>query len=70
MREFKLTKPKYRSLTNGSACGNDKWVLEVCSPAEHLAFSTFIYLPLQDYSALRPGYIIWRIEGWAYWYKG
>ena len=61
---------QYLSLTNNSSYGNNKWVLQVYSPGEHLAFSTFIYLPVQDYSALRPGYIVWKIEDWAYWYKG
>lgn len=61
---------QYQSFTNSSSYGKNKWVLEVYSPADHLAFSTFIYLPLQDYSVLNYGEVIWRIEGWAYWYKG
>jgi len=61
---------QYRSLTNSSSYGNNKWVLEVYSPGETLAFSSFIYLPQQDYSALSYGKVIWRIEDWAYWYKG
>jgi hypothetical protein len=61
---------QYRSLTNSSSYGNNKWVLEVNEPAGAAPFTTLIYLPLQDYSVLRHGFIVWRIGDWAYWHQG
>jgi hypothetical protein len=57
---------KFQSLTNSSTYGNNPWVLYVDTPG----FSTFLYLPLQDYSVLSYGYVAWRIGDWAYWYQG
>ena len=59
---------QYRPLTNSSSYGDNKWVLQV--HPEPLGFTTFIYLPLQDYSVLGYGNIVWKIGDWAYWNQG
>lgn len=61
---------QYQSLTNNSSYGNNKWVLQVNEPAGAPPFTTFIYLPLQDYSVLTYGFVVWRIGDWAYWHQG
>jgi hypothetical protein len=62
---------QYRSLTNSSSYGNNKWVLEVPHAATSAGlFTSFIYLPGQDYSVLPHGEVMWRIAGWAYWNEG
>jgi hypothetical protein len=57
---------KFQLLTNSSTYGNNPWVLYVDTPG----FSTFLYLPLQDYSVLSYGYVAWRVGDWAYWHQG
>ena len=62
---------EFESLTNSSTYGKNPWVLYINHPTGHLmSFDSFIYLPLQDYSVLSYGHVVWRIGDWAYWLQG
>lgn len=64
---------EFESLTNNSTYGKNPWVLYVNNPsADPMSFDCFLYLPLQDYSALSHQFDndIRKIGDWAYWHRG